>query len=322
MQEDNNNMIRPDYDSMSDAEKNAAVREMMDNTQIVNPQLQKDYSLFSCVRLTDNMSFYALYSSERNKWFVFDKISLMVVDYTDTDYFKFVFSTPDDGPEWKVIYECNDTDDYFDTPDTQEITAELKKRIFEFDEEEWRSMRDFADSSTTDSSVRDELMDSLLESAPVYKDAESVQNYRYENFVLNKFKKMYLNKIIRIETGERVRFVKVVDFNIDYKKNGFSRLTVSGQTIDIDSGERYFKCKFSDYTVAEKTNVVHFIGYLDELMLLKAHKKDFKKFSVLTEEDVLSLFDDVKRRITMKFNRFMVELEEKRELFKETIDEL
>ena len=299
------------YEQLTDDEKDALVMSAMGDTTVVNAPMLPDYSLFPCVRLSDGMNFYCVYVLKANKWFVFDKISLMLVDHTATDSFRFVFSTSDNGPEDVVRYECNDTDDLWDTPDTQEITAELKKRIRDFNETAWHDM--MALDLGGDVYHKD-----VEATAPV--DVESVQNYRYENFVLNKFKKRYLGRVIRIETAQRVRFVKVVDFNVEYKKNTLARLNVSGQTIDIDSGERYLKCRFSDYSVAEKAHIVHFVGYLDELMLLQRNKKPFLKFDVLTDDEVASLFDNVKVRIVERYEQFMKELEEKRELFRDNED--
>ena len=313
--EENKNIIPSglEYENFSDAEIEARIKESLNQSQeeakILNAELRSEYSLFPCVRVKDDMNFYCLYSLDANKWFVFDKIIMMIVDYTDTDSFRFEFSTPDNGPEETVRYLCNDNEDMWNREDTQEITSQLKERIKGFDEAKWRERMNL----DSDDVSKDDMTGAETEK----KSAEDIQNYRYENFVLNKFKKKYLGSIIKIESGGQVRFVKVIDFNVDYKKNSFARLLVSGQTVSIESGDRYFRCKFSDWKVSEKMNVVHFIGYLDELMLLMKNKKNYMKFEVLSNEEVDGLFDEVKSRILANFDKFMKELEETKELFRE-----
>ncbi len=270
-----------------------------------------DYYLFPCIRLNDNMNFYCLYSSNYNKWFVFDKILLLIVDYTDTDNFRFLFSTADSGPENKVRYECNDSEDLWNNADTQETTTQLMNRIKNFDEEQWKSFMIGNNDSLTENDSKYETLDNQTNLIT------DIQNYRYENFVLNKFKKKYLKEIIKLEDNGNVKFVKVIDFNIDYKENCLPRLLVSGQTIDIESEYRYFHCRFSDWKVSEKTNVIHFIGYVDELMLLSKNKKEYKKFKVLSKDEVNNLFNDVKMIILDKFNNFMKDLERNKSLFEE-----
>ena len=84
--EENKNIISSglEYENFSDAEIEARIKESLNQSQgeakILNAELRSEYSLFPCVRVKDDMNFYCLYSLDANKWFVFDKIFLMIVD--------------------------------------------------------------------------------------------------------------------------------------------------------------------------------------------------------------------------------------------------
>lgn len=91
--EENKNIIssESEYENLPDAEIEARIKESLNQSQgeanVLNTELRSEYSLFPCVRVKDDMNFYCLYSLDTNKWFVFDKIFLMIVDYTDTGSF-------------------------------------------------------------------------------------------------------------------------------------------------------------------------------------------------------------------------------------------
>lgn len=244
-------------------------------------------------------------------WFVFDKIFFMPIDYAQTCKFRFECNVLDSGSEEEVKYECNDETDFIDDPNLTEVISRIDAAEKAFDEEKWVSERDEEeDRAIVEMNAEEESCESATE----------LQNYRYENFVLNKFKKLYLEKTIRIDSGNRTRYVNVIDFNIEFGSNTLPKLYVSGQTVDIDRGERRVSFRMSDFRAdEEKKNVMHFIGYIDEMMLLQKNQKPYVPFSVLNETEVSGLHDVIVKQVREEFEKFIHEIENDPEVFRNSI---
>ena len=258
--------------------------------------MRKKYSFRPLRRISDKKMFFGVYIEfipedeedvvNNNMWLVIDKVSYIVVDCVQDEWVVDIDTEGELDPDWTYVSYPR-----IDARYATNIISRLTNIAETFSQEIWQETQNMlsAENNLSSESTSEEIQRKVIED-------RQTDAYRYENFVLRKYRRILTDKIVRVDVpeisnnAETRYYVAVNDVYID-DKDGMPALGFSGHTISVKMSDSGYSFGFYEGVRENKDNVMIFAGYLDELMLMDKNRIQQLFFRVV--EDASQIIPDV-----------------------------